>query len=406
MRIGMLADVYKPYVSGVTNHISLTKKYLEKAGHEVFVFTFGDKDYEDDEPNVIRSSGLPLNLPVADIDVQLNVRFKWEAQELLHSMDVVHVHHPLISGRLALRYCKIRGIPIIFTNHTRYDLYTQAYFPWMPEAVGETFLRSYLPSFFRSVDMALAPSKGMQEILYKLGVETPVEIVPNGVDLSRIQNVDEPIDRAKLGYTKDHIVLIYVGRLGPEKNLPFLLHSFYGVTKAYENVRLLALGKGPDHDKLEEQAKSMGIEDHVQFTGLIPYEEIPKYLLMADIFVTPSVSEAHPLTVIEAMAAGLPVMGIESPGVGDMVVDGRSGFLAPNDIAAFTAKMIRIVTDHKLRLKMEKAARKDAEAFAIERTSKLLLEKYQEVIDRKKKQKQPWITDVVKSVDKLLDDPT
>ena len=404
MRIGMLADVYKPYISGVTNHISLTKKYLEKAGHEVFVFTFGDKDYEDDEPNVIRSAGLPLNFPLADIDVQINVRFKWEAQELLHSMDVVHVHHPVISSRLAQRYCKIRGIPIVFTSHTRYDLYTQAYLPWMPEAVGETFLRSYLPNFFKTVDMVIAPSKGMKEVLNNLGVSSPIDVVPNGVDLSRIQNIGNPIKRSQFGFKRDQIVLTYVGRLGPEKNLPFLLHSFYGVSKAYENVRLLVLGEGPEHEKLAEQAQEMGIADKVHFTGLIPYEQMPRYLMASDIFVTPSVTEVHPLTVIEAMAAGVPVMGIDSPGVSDTIIDGRSGFLAPNDIAAFTAKLIRLVTDHKLRQRMAKTAKKDVEAFAIERTSRLLLDKYQEVIERKKQQKPRWITDVVKSVDKLLDD--
>ena len=60
MRIGMMADVYKPHVSGITNYISINKEYLEQAGHEVFIFTFGDLDYKDNETNIIRSPGLPL----------------------------------------------------------------------------------------------------------------------------------------------------------------------------------------------------------------------------------------------------------------------------------------------------------------------------------------------------------
>jgi glycosyltransferase involved in cell wall biosynthesis len=97
MRIGMMVDVYKPYISGVTNYIVLNKRHLERAGHDVYVFTFGNIEYEDDEPRVIRSPGLPL----ADTGFYLSLRYSREAKKLLQSMDVVHVHHPFLSGRLA-----------------------------------------------------------------------------------------------------------------------------------------------------------------------------------------------------------------------------------------------------------------------------------------------------------------
>lgn len=125
MRIGMMADIYKPHVSGITNDISLNKRVLEQAGHEVFIFTFGDLDYPDEETNVIRSPGLPL----VDTGYYLNYRYSRKAKALLQTMDLVHVNHPFLSGRLALRYCRPLHIPIVFTNHTRYDLYAQAYMP-------------------------------------------------------------------------------------------------------------------------------------------------------------------------------------------------------------------------------------------------------------------------------------
>ena len=159
MRIGMLADAYKPYISGVTNVIDLSKRYLESQGHEVFVFTFGDDDYEDDEPNIIRSQGLPL----VDSGFYVNVRYNRRTRNLLRTMDIVHVHHPFLSGRLALWYCKPRGIPIIFTNHTRYDLYAKAYMPFLPAGVGETFLKTYFPGFCDAVDMVAAPSMGLKK---------------------------------------------------------------------------------------------------------------------------------------------------------------------------------------------------------------------------------------------------
>ena len=118
MRIGMMTDVYKPHISGITNYISLNKRFLEKEGHQVFIFTFSDEDYQDDESNVIRSPGLPL----LDTGYFFNINYRREARALLRTMDVVHVHHPFLSGSLALRYCRPRGTPIVFTNHTRYDL--------------------------------------------------------------------------------------------------------------------------------------------------------------------------------------------------------------------------------------------------------------------------------------------
>jgi 1,2-diacylglycerol 3-alpha-glucosyltransferase len=379
MRIGMMADVYKPHVSGITNYISLNKKYLEMAGHEVFVFTFGDEDYADNETNVIRSPGLPL----VDTGYYLSLRHNQSAQKLLRKMDVVHIHHPFLSGRLTLRYCKPRGIPMVYTNHTRYDLYAQAYLPALPESFGETFLKAYLPNFCQSVDLVVAPSPGMRNVLLKVGVEAPIEVIPNGVEIKPFKGKIEPVDRLKLGFGSDDFVLVYSGRLGPEKNLPFLLRSFNGAAQAFENLYLLMIGDGPERENLVDRVRHMGIENRVHFTGMVEYDQIPRYLAMADAFVTASVTEVHPLSVIEAMAAGLPVLGIESPGVGDTIEDGKTGFIvAEQDLAAFTAKMVRMVTDSDLRQKMSRQARETSEIYAIERTTKILLEHYTRLVDR------------------------
>ena len=114
MNIGMLADTYKPYISGVTNHISLNKRALEALGHRVFVFTLGGEDYVDEESCVIRSPAIAL----AETGFNVSFRYTRSAQRKLSTMDVVHVHHPFVSGRMALRYCRNNGIPIVFTNRT------------------------------------------------------------------------------------------------------------------------------------------------------------------------------------------------------------------------------------------------------------------------------------------------
>jgi glycosyltransferase involved in cell wall biosynthesis len=383
----MMVDSYKPYISGITNYVEINKQYLEQAGHEVFVFTFGDLDYKDNETNVIRSPGVPL----ADTGFYLSMRYSRAAKKLLQTMDVVHVHHPFLSGRLALRYCRPLGIPIVFTNHTRYDLYAQAYLPLMPDEVSHGLLQAYMPPFCRAVDLVITPSAGMEKVLRELNVEDRIEIVPNGVDLKNFHNA-KPISREQFGYKDDDILLVYAGRIALEKNIPFLLESFSGVAKAIPNVHLLLIGGGVQQfeEEIRTLVKDMDAPRRVRLIGKIPYDQLPAYLAMCNIFVTASVTEVHPLSVIEAMGAGLPTMGIESVGVGDTVEDGKTGFLATHDLPAFTAKLTRLCLDQGLRQQMSISAREASAAYAIERTTSLMLQQYEKMFVESKSRKSSW----------------
>jgi 1,2-diacylglycerol 3-alpha-glucosyltransferase len=385
MRIGMMVDIYKPYISGVTNYIDLNKRYLEKAGHDVYVFTFGDLETEKSDPRIIHSPGLQL----ADTGFYLSLRYSREAKKLIQSMDVVHVHHPFLSGRLALNYCRPLHIPIVFTNHTRYDLYAQAYLPMLPEEVSEGFLQAYMPSFCEAVDLVISPSPGMEKVLRQLEVTSPIEIVPNGVELHHFYQA-VPLPRSQHGFLKDDLLLVFSGRMAPEKNLEFLLRSFAGIAQALDSTYLLLLGSGPKKVALENLAAELGIAERVRFIGMIAYDKLPSYLAMCDAFVTASVTEVHPLSVIEGMGAGLPVMGIHSPGVGDSVEDGKTGFLSTEDMAAFTAKLMRLCLDHELRRRMGEAARQASTTYAIERTTHLMLDHYNRLVYQLRPRQRDW----------------
>lgn len=378
MKIGIMADLYKPHISGVTNYIALNKRFLEAAGHEVYVFTFGGLDYVDDESNIIRSPGIPMAVK----GYSFNVRYTGRARRLLQTMDLVHVQHPFVSGSLAQLYCRPKSIPIIFTNHTRYDLYTQAYMPALA-GLGDLVMGGYLPAFCRAIDLVISPSPGMRDVMVKAGVDVPIDVVPNGIDLLPFRQPVDPISRADLGFSDEDVLLFYVGRLGPEKNIVFLLQAFTAVAQAYERVGLVLVGTGPERENLQALIQRDNLESRVHMTGQIPYVELPRYLASADAFVTASVTEVHPLTLIEAMAAGLPVLGINSPGVGDIVQDGINGLLCPaEDPVLFTAKMMRLALDSQQRRLMSEAARVEAEQYSIERTMQLLLDRYELVIER------------------------
>ena len=377
----MMADTYKPYVSGITNYIDLNKRVLEAEGNEVYVFTFGDLDYKDDEPRVVRNPGVAL----ADTGYYLSLRYKTEYRKLLQTMDVAHVHHPFLSGRLALSYCRRAGIPIVFTNHTRYDLYAQARMPLMPTEVSQSLLQAYMPDFCDAVDLVISPSPGMEKILRKYSVVSPIEVVPNGVDMRPFQQA-EPLSRLDFGFSEQDILLVYAGRLAPEKNLEFLIRSFAGVSQIIPKVYLLIIGGGQKQfeDELKPLPSRMGIGDRVRFVGMIPYDKLPSHLAMCDAFVTASVTEVHPLSVIEAMGAGLPVLGIDSPGVGDSILDCETGLLATNDLASFTARLTYLCMDSAQRIIMGSAAREASEQYDIERTTKVMLQHYTRLTENPK----------------------
>lgn len=376
MRIGMMVDAYKPYVSGVTHQVELSKGALEKAGHEVYIFTFGYPEDTDDEPRVIRSPGLHL----ADTKVYLSLRYSRTAKKLLQSMDVVHVHHPFISGRLALRYCRSPKIPVVFTNHTRYDVYPHTYLPILPEEMGQRLLRAYMPDFCNAVDLVTTPSAGMEKVLRDSDVTSHIEVIPNGVNLNQFRDA-KPFPRSRFGWSERDILLVYAGRIAPEKNIPFLLQSFAGIARALPNIHLLLLGGGfkPFEDDLHESISELGIADRVHTTGMIPYEDIPSYLAMCDIFVIASTSESFGMSTVEAMGTGLPVMGIRATGTSDLVEEGKTGLLSTENVAEFTANLTRLCMDKDLRKQMSVAARAAAAKYDIQRVTKVMLGHYKRV---------------------------
>ena len=381
MRIGMMTDAYKPYVSGVTSYVDLNKRALEKLGHEVYVFTFGDLEYTDDELRVIRSPGMPLS----DTGFYLSLRHSTEAQQIIQTMDIIHVHHPFMSGRLAHIYSRKRNIPVLFTNHTRYDLYAQTRVPLMPAEVSMSMLQAYMPAFCDNMDLVISPSRGMEKILRQYGVTCHIEVVPNGADLHPFLSA-QPLAREEFGFDKNDVLVAYMGRIAPEKNLEFLLQSFAGVSRAVPNTKLIVVGGGlkDQEEGIKNFADKLELCDHIKFTGAIPYAQLPSYLAMCDIFATASVTEVHPFSVIEGMASGLPIVGIDSPGISDSIADGETGLLSVNDLASYTAKLTTLCLNRDLQKKMGAAAQQASHQFSIENTTGVMLGHYNRLVSNTK----------------------
>ncbi len=151
----------------------------------------------------------------------------------------------------------------------------------------------------------------------------------------------------------------------------------------------MLLGDGPERRELEWLAENLGLAGSVVFAGMVDYSQVPGYLAACDVFVTASVTEVHPLSIIEALACGLPVVGIDSPGVSDTIQDGVNGLLSRQDLSALTAQLTRIAVDRPLRLKLAEGAKQSAQVYDITRTSRLVLDEYERLLAAPRRQRNP-----------------
>lgn len=375
MKVGMVTAVYKPVINGVTRMISQYKECLESMGHEVTVFTLGEPDPAGEEANVIRSPAIPIG----DYGYQLGVRYTREARDRLRTMDIVHCHHLVFGVDFAHRYgCS----PIVLTNHTRHDLYTSAYLP-LPQQAADVLVRQVWPEYAAMADMIIAPSESVRDVMLQFGVTQSIEIIPNGVDLHLFYHPKSPRTKQDLGIPAESIVAVYTGRLSSEKNVETLLKQFAVAGDIISDLHLLMVGHGPATDDVAHLASKLHITERVHMIGAVEYQEMTDVLVAADIYATASVTEVHPLAVIEGMAAGLPVAASRSPGIVDCVEHGVSGYLASQPESGLAAAIVALAANAELRQAMGLNARAASKAFDINQTVAKTLKMYERLIDER-----------------------
>lgn len=455
LKIGLLSDTFLPVSNGVTHTVASLARIFAAEGHEPHIFTFAPtgelrvvpEGLLDDPPHLLRVPpregeeaifGVPIHyapaLPILDSGYYFGVRYPMWMRSLLNEMDVLHVHHPFVSGRLA-RLLRRDEQPLIFTNHTRYDIYSHYLQNAMPrgvqpltnplispEVLGRRFAMR-AARFANFCDAVIAPSASMESVLASWGVRAPVFTVPNGVDLTRFDDneietdkteTDKTIEeldksstqsslsshetasklnltakkrlesrlrwRAAWNVSPDAPLSIYLGRLAPEKNGASLLQAFALVQRKINAARLVIIGDGPSDEEWKEQVRSLELENFVHFAGALSSSQVPDALRAADLFASTSVSEVHPLTLIEAMASGLPCLGTPTPGVQDTICDGRNGWLAEPEPRCFAAVWSAALRDDEERKRRGTLAKIDSQAYSIEANAARVMELYQRIL--------------------------
>lgn len=324
MRIAMLTNNYKPFVGGVPVSVEHLAASLRERGHCVYIFAPSYEEQEEEE-FVIRYPSFRWKVGGAVVPNVLTGLFEAKVKEL--RIDVIHVHHPMLAGNVALHLKRKFGIPVVFTYHTRYEEYLHYLCP--AGVRGAAFLlRRILHRFCDSCDMLFAPTQGIRNYLWREGIMTPVCIVPTGLPEESYHVQQERAEKLRAQYLQGADYLFCtVARLAKEKNLSFLLHALYLVQEKLEregkSFRHIFLGEGPLREELTAEAVCLGLGGRTEFLGNVPNDEVKNYLAASDLFLFSSKSETQGIVLLEAMAAKTPVIAVKASGVCDLVGTGN-----------------------------------------------------------------------------------
>ncbi len=379
MNIVMLTNTYLPHFGGVSQSIVRFSEVYRSRGHAVLVVAPEYDDAPDDEEGVVRLLSLRH---ISGSDFSLAIPVSAELRNRLDEFqpDLLHSHFPFFVGVTALRLAAEYGLPLVFTYHTRYGLYTH-YGPLESEA-SRRFAAELATGYSNLCDRVIAPSESIREMLLERGVETPTAVIPTGVDLGRFAKGDGRRAREKWGIPRDAFVVGHVGRLAPEKNPIVLARALADCLRPKADSHALIVGSGRSQGDMRAVFDEAGVEQRLHMTGALVGQDLVDAYHATDCFVFASQSETQGVVLAEAAAAGCPLVALDAPGAREVVNDGENGRLVRENHRDALCEAIRWVEelDESERAKLVKEARRTAESFATEKCADEALDLYRDVL--------------------------
>lgn len=345
MRILMVSDVYFPRVNGVSTSIQTLRQVLAEAGHSSVLVT-PDYPAAVAEAGIVRVPGWPI--PRDPEDRLMHLRALAAALDALDpaDFDLVHIHTPFLAHRAGVRWARKHGLPCVETYHTLFEEYFHHYLPFLPKKLLAAAARMISRKECDGVTAVIAPSSAMKNALLAYGVSSPVHIIPTGLRGADFSNCDGPAFRTQHAIPAERPVMAYVGRVAFEKNLDFLLQVTEVVRYSLPDVLLVIAGEGPARASLERAVAKRGLTDNVRFVGYLERRtELPACYCAADVFVFASKTETQGLVLLEAMALGVPVVGLAEMGTKDVLQEGQGCRIAPDDVAGFARTLVPLLAD-------------------------------------------------------------
>lgn len=380
LKIGFFTDTYYPQVNGVVTSIESFRKELEKQGHEVFVFCPRANSRET-QKNVIRFPSIKFFFqPEYHVSVPFTrhlLKNLWQKD-----LDIVHAHTPFSLGLLGYYYAYIKKVPFVYTYHTLYPEYVKSYL-WHGRVITPRLAEKVTAVFSNHCDLNIAPSEKIRLLLKKYGVTKPISVLPTGLDLKKFsQQVEKNKVRSKYGIKPDEKALLYVGRLGKEKNIGLIVKTLRLLKDKGLKVKLLIVGDGPDRLSLQNLVKNSQLSKEVIFAGYLRGQAVVSSYQAADLFVFASQTDTQGLVMLEAAACGLPIVAVKDAAFANILKNGSNGFTVSQDPKEFSQKITTILSNKKLYQKMSAASVQTASGFSSKNQGQKLEKLYFDLLEK------------------------
>ena len=372
MRIAITTDQYLPMVSGLVDSIVTLAEELRRQGHEVRVYAPRPARVQPDK-NVFYFSSFAL--PGSGGAIMFNFPFGAMRDLRAFKPDVIHTHLFGMAGFLAWRASRQLRVPFVGTDHTSpADYLHYAYINFEPFIF---LVRRFASWFYGRCTVVSAPSQHILEELYNYGLHTNhSEVISNPITFKQFRPLTNKDELKKKFGVSNRAILLF-GRIAAEKNLDFAIDIFADLV-TQTDAQLLIVGDGPYRTQLEEKIKAIGVQDKTKFLGVLRGEELTEAINAADVYLITSTSEIQSMTVLQAMACGLPVVGARAGGIPECVIEGDTGFtIEPKNKKEFIEKISLLLSDQLLRENFGKAAQKAVETYSPEQIALKFLNLYQ-----------------------------
>lgn len=385
MKIGLFTDTYFPRVNGVATSVFILKEYLQKSGHQVFVFTTSDPKAVDFEPNVYRVPSLPF-VSITRLAMFYHSGFAKIIRDL--KLDVIHTHTEFSLGIFGKKMAKELNIPLFHTMHTIYEDYTHYLVKLNSlNSIAKSTARKMCANFCNKANVVIVPTEKVKKLLINYNVKNTITVVPTGIQLDKYSKKhysEQEIQllRKKIGIKESDKVLLYVGRISKEKNIEEVMHAIQNYLRERPHLKFVLVGDGPHKEKLRELAKVLKIDTQTIFVGEIPWEQVGLYYHLGDVFVSASMSETQGLTFVEALASGLPVVAKADPCLEGVVQDDVNGYVFQN-ATDFLEKLDALLQSDLQRKRLSLGAEKSSEKFSAEHFARAVESHYKKLISSK-----------------------
>lgn len=380
MKVAIFTDTYIPEKNGVATSIKQIKEGFEKNGYEVYIFCPKSKKSLN-EKNVYRCSSIQIN---KKLDAVIAFPNKRKIFKIIQSYkpDIIHTHSEFSMGKIGKQIALKQNIPIVHTSHTMWDYYLHYL------GIFKYFIKpdKMMQKHYNKIKHFIYPSSKAKERYFQLSNNSNYRIIPNGVDrklfiktLSK-EKKDEILKKHNIKQTDK--IIIFVGRINKEKNINSLVIHLKDLLIQNKNYKLIIIGKGSEEKEIKNFSIKHGLEKQILLIGTIPWEEICYYYKISDIFASLSRSEVYPMTVIEALTAGIPAILINDFIYKDVIKEGINGFLIKKyeNLSQYVDKVIK---DDKTLKIFKQNAKKYSTKFSSHFFTKKIENYYSEIIARK-----------------------